>query len=224
MCNLYSNTTAVSALRNLFNVSVQDVHLGNAEPLSAIWPKYPGHVVRLNESGCRELVILSWGFRTTKTSKKTGKTLQPAAWNNARDDKVQTSGIWRESFQKRRCLIPASSFCEATGRSPATYYWFGLQGDEPRPPFAFAGLWTHSCCEGPQGAEELETYTMITSTANDLVRPVHPERMPVILHPDDHEQWLEGGACEAHHLLRPYPAEAVRAIKSGEDERQDGPF
>ncbi|MEB8386890.1 SOS response-associated peptidase [Rhodobacteraceae bacterium KMM 6894] len=221
MCNLYSNTTAVSAMRNLFKVSVEDVHLGNAEPLTASWPKYPGHVVRLNDQGRRELGSLSWGFRTTKTSKKTGKILQPAAWNNARDDKVRTSGLWKESFHKRRCLIPASSFCEAKGRSPAIYYWFGLRGDEPRTPFAFAGLWTHSRFEGPEGGQELETYTMITTTANDLVRPVHPERMPVILHPDDYEQWLEGGSGEAHDLLRPYPAEAMRLIKSGEDDRQD---
>ena len=62
---------------------------------------------------------------------------------------------------------------------------------------------------------------MITTTANDMVRPVHPERMPVILRPDDYEQWLEGGSSEAHNLLRPYPSEAMRVIKSGEDERED---
>ncbi len=45
--------------------------------------------------------------------------------------------------------------------------------------------------------------------------------MPVILHPDDYEQWLEGDAREAHGLLRPYPADDMRIIKSGEDERQD---
>ncbi|MBZ8117382.1 SOS response-associated peptidase [Roseovarius sp. LXJ103] len=45
--------------------------------------------------------------------------------------------------------------------------------------------------------------------------------MPVILHPGDYEQWLEGDANEAHDLLRPYPAEAMRVIKSGETELQD---
>lgn len=55
------------------------------------------------------------------------------------------------------------------------------------------------------------------------LRPVHPERMPVILCPDDYEQWFEGDARDAHELLRPYPAESMRVIKSGEEERQDGP-
>ncbi|MEI4263848.1 SOS response-associated peptidase family protein [Roseovarius sp. D0-M9] len=118
--------------------------------------------------------------------------------------------------------MPASSFCEAKGRSPATYFWFGLRGDEPRPPFAFAGLWTHSRYDGLNGQDECETYTMITTTANDLVRPVHPERMPVILQPDDYQQWLEGSAGEAHDLLRPFPEDAMHIVKKGEDERQDG--
>ncbi len=221
MCNLYSNTTAVEAMRSLFKVATGDDHLGNAEPLIAIWPKYSGHVVRLNKNRARELVSLSWGFRTTKVSKKTGKTLQPAAWNNARDDKVRSVGLWKESFHERRCLIPASSFCEAKGRSPATYHWFGLRGEEPRPPFAFAGMWTLSSFHGPEGQDECAAYTMITTTANVLVKPVHPDRMPVILPPGDYEQWLKGSANDAHDLLRPYPADVMRVIKSGEDERHD---
>ncbi|MFX0541241.1 SOS response-associated peptidase family protein [Roseovarius sp. S4756] len=75
--------------------------------------------------------------------------------------------------------------------------------------------------EGDAGEEVLETYTRFTTTANDLVRPVKPDGMSAILHPDDYEQWLEGGAREAHDLLRPYPAEAMRLITSGEDDRQD---
>ncbi|MEI4261792.1 SOS response-associated peptidase [Roseovarius sp. D0-M9] len=221
MCNLYSNTTAVEAMRNLFKVPLDADHLGNAEPLTAIWPKYLGHVVRLDKEGARELVSLSWGFRTTKTSKKTGKILQPAAWNNARDDKVQSVGLWKESFHERRCLIPGTSFCEAKGRSPATYHWFGLRGDDARPPFAFAGMWTRSRFEAPDGQDECETYTMITTTANDLVKPVHPDRMPAILQPDDYEQWLAGSAKEAGDLLRPFPADAMRLIKSGAEERHD---
>ncbi len=62
---------------------------------------------------------------------------------------------------------------------------------------------------------------MITTTANALVKPVHPERMPVILRPGDYEQWLQGSAKEAHDLLRPYPAAEMRIIKSGEDELRD---
>ena len=84
MCNLYSITTAVEAMRNLFEVSAEREHLGNAEPLDAVWPKYPAPVVRLAEGGGREILPMSWGILTAKTSKKTGKPIAPAAWNNAR--------------------------------------------------------------------------------------------------------------------------------------------
>ncbi len=221
MCNLYSSTTANQAMRQLFDVEAKNDHLGNAEPLDAIWPKYPGHVVRCNNEGERELVSLSWGFRTTKTSKKTGKTLQPSAWNNARDDSLQKSGLWKRSFHERRCLIPATSFCEAKGRRPTTYYWFGLKGEDERPPFAFAGIWTVSHFEAPDGKEDCPAYTMITTTSNEIVRPIHPERMPVILAPDTYDQWLTGSVDDATHLLSPYPSEQMQIFKFGEHERSD---
>ena len=222
MCNLYSITTAVEAMRNLFEVSAERDHLGNAEPLDAVWPKYPALVVRLAQDGEREMLPMSWGFLTAKTSKKTGKPIAPAAWNNARADKVVTSGLWKDSFLNRRCLILASSFCEAKGRNPARYFWFGLMGDEPRPPFAFAGLW-RDFQPGLSESEARETtHTIITTTANDVVRPVHPDRMPVILDPADYERWLNASADEAKALLRPFPAERMRIVAEDVGLRSDG--
>ncbi|MEM8659206.1 MAG: SOS response-associated peptidase family protein [Pseudomonadota bacterium] len=120
----------------MFRVKTDDDYVGNAPPLSAIWPKYEAPVVRLSQDGDRELVNMSWGFLTKKVSKKSGKELSPAAWNNARDEKVRSSGLWRRSFEEPRCLVPATSFREAKGQRPATDYWFALKGDEPRPLFA----------------------------------------------------------------------------------------
>ncbi len=221
MCNLYSNTIPADAMRQLFDVAVDRDRLGNAEPLPAIYPKHMAPIVRKDEDGARELVSLSWGFRTTKTSKKTGAILQPNAWNNARDDKVLKSGLWKYSFEDRRCLVPASSFCEAQGRNPATYHWFALKGAEARPPFAFAGMWQVSRYKGKEGPEEVPAYTMITTSANDVVRPIHPQRMPVILHPQDYEQWLDGDAEDAFALLTPYEGD-MEIVKSGVGEKSDG--
>ena len=69
----------------------------------------------------------------------------PRRVTNVRDDKVLTSRFWRDSFEQRRCLMPVRSFCEPNdGRQPdtsATWHWFALKGDKPRPRFAFAGIW-----------------------------------------------------------------------------------
>ena len=211
MCNLYSCTTAPEAMRQLFDVDAANDHLGNAEPRPSIFPKYPGPVVRLNEAGARELVSMNWGYLTKNISKKTGKELKPQAWNNARDDKVRTNGLWKASFESRRCLIPGSAFHEAKGRSPAVDHWFGMAD---RSPFAFAGLW-RDFQPGLADEDQIATHTMITTVANDLVRPVHATRMPVILEPGNYEAWLTASVDEAFDLLRPYPAERMRIIDSG---------
>ncbi len=202
-------------------MAVERNRLGNAEPLPAIYPKHLAPVVRKDDEGQRELVPLSWGFRTNKKSKKTGAIIQPGAWNNARDDKVRSNGLWKRSFEERRCLVPASSFCESKGRNPTTYHWFALKGVEDRPPFAFAGMWQTSRYQGKEGPEEVETYTVITTTANELLKPIHPQRMPVIFKPDDYEQWMDGNADEVFELLQPLDAEAMRIVRTGEGEKSD---
>ncbi len=217
MCNLYANTTAQEAMRGLFKVAPGRDRLGNEQPRTAIWPKYDAPVVRLDGNGDRELVLMKWGFLTPKTSARTGKRLKPDAWNNARDDKLTGSGLWKSSFVARRCLVPVSAFREAKGRNPATDFWFGLAAaaDDDRPPFAFAGLWR----DGQPGIEGEEgswlTHTVVTTVANELVKPVHPTRMPVILDPEDYDAWLTGTETVATKLLRPYPAEKMRILRQG---------
>jgi putative SOS response-associated peptidase YedK len=71
----------------------------------------------------------------------------PKRVTNTRDDKIKGS-FWRDSFKQRRCLVPASSFCEPhDGRKPATWHWIALKGEEPRPLSAFSGIWR--CWKGP---------------------------------------------------------------------------
>lgn len=221
MCNLYSSTTAQQAMRDLFKVLPDHDHLGNARPLPAIWPKYEAPVVRLAQDGERELLTMNWGFLTAKVSKKTGKPIAPAAWNNARADKVMMNGLWKDSFNRRRCLVPASSFREARGRNPATDFWFALRGEEDRPPFAFAGMWRGVQPGLPDDKVNIVTHTIITTAANEIVKPVHPDRMPVILDPADHEIWLTGSTEEALALLKPYPADRMKIVREGVGIQQD---
>lgn len=217
MCNLYANTSTQQAMRALFDVAPGRDRLGNFVPLPAIHPRYRAPVVRQDGDGARVLETMHWGFLLPQTSKKTGKPILPKAVTNARDDKLRVSRFWADSFESRRCLVPATSFAEAKGRNPATFYWFGLvEGTGPRPPFAFAGLWRRFRGEYRGDRVEIDTYTIITTAANALVRPVHPDRMPVILAPEDHATWLSGTAQEAARLMRPFPADRMRIVRRGE--------
>jgi len=221
MCNLYSNTMPVAAMRQLFTVDATHDHLGNAEPLPAIFPKGTAPIVGIGDDGDRWLKNSHWGFVLPQVSKKTGKPIQPKAVNNARDDKLRTSRFWKKSFTERRCLIPGTSFCEAKGRNPATYVWFGLKGDGDRPPFAFAGVWRAFSGNYGGADRDLITSSMVTTTPNSLVRDTHPDRMPAILHPDDYEAWLTAEPDAAFDLIKPYPADLMTIYQSGEGLKSD---
>ena len=99
-----------------------------------------------------------------------------------------------------------------------------VKGDEPRPPLAFAGIWRHWKGNYKNERREMDVYSMLTTKPNELIKPIHPTRMPVILHPDDHEQWLSGTADEAKELLKPYDPNFMRiALEGGKSDDGQGP-
>ena len=138
-----------------------------------------------------------------------------------RDDKLRTSAFWRDSFEQRRCLVPASAFCEPNGDvKPATWHWFAINGGEDRPLFAFPGIWKRY--RGPVKKDglnvDIETYAFLTTTPNPLVATINHERMPVLLtREEEFEAWLRGPADEAFALLHEYPAEQMRVVQEGLD-------
>jgi putative SOS response-associated peptidase YedK len=64
----------------------------------------------------------------------------------------------------------------------------------------------------PNG-KRVESFTIITTDPNELLRPIH-NRMPVILQPEDEEQWLDASRTpftKAQLLLKPYPEKLMDA-------------
>jgi len=212
MCTLYANTKGRELIRNLFRVS--DNRAAAVEPKDAILPSDIAPVVRLAEDGERELVNLSWGF----VRREPGKA--PRRVVNTRDDQVRGNPFWRESFTKRRCLVPVTAYSEPKGVKPATWYWFAINGDDDdaRPLFAFPGIWKRYV--GPlkkDGPEvELDVYSILTTTPNELTASINHERMPVLLTSEsDFDTWMHGTPEEAFALCRPYEAARMRIVGSG---------
>lgn len=189
MCNLYSMTKNTEAIRRLFLVSHNRAVL--VEPLPAIFPGHQEPIVRRAADGELELTMLSWGFVLPQSGKA------PKRVTNTRDDKVLTSSFWRNSFEERRCLVPVTSFCEPTETTPAEWVWFALKDDDPRPLFAFAGIWRHH--HGPIKKDgpsvQLDVYSFMTTLPNELTGSINHERSPVLLSGEEHSDlgWT------AHH-------------------------
>lgn len=210
MCNLYSISSTRDAVLRLFRIG-HNRAVGFA-PLAAIFPGHVAPVVRQQEDGERELVTMSWGFVLPQPGRA------PRRVTNTRDDKLD-SRFWRPSFERRRCLVPATSFAEPhDGRTPATWHWFALSGEEPRPLFAFAGLWQR--WQGPVrkdgAAVDIDVYSFMTTLPNALTAGINHERSPVVLSGEDQlEAWLGGSEADARALLRPFSAERMRIVQEG---------
>jgi putative SOS response-associated peptidase YedK len=166
------------------------------EPHYNIAPTQTVFAVRRDPDGNREPVWLRWGLVPSWADElKIGYRLI-----NAHSETAPTKPAFRSAFRKRRCLIAASGFYEwqKTGAKKQPYYIRTRDGR----PFAFAGLWE----SWKRGENPVESCTILTTAANDLMRPLH-DRMPVILDVKDYDRWLDPAAQDPKDLaplLVPY--------------------
>jgi putative SOS response-associated peptidase YedK len=155
------------------------------EPRYNIPPTVDIPVIRFAD-GKRRLSMMRWGLLPpwTKDPKKS------PLLNNARAETVAEKPSFRSAFKKRRCLIPASGFFEwkKEGQLKQPFY-FSRPDDKP---LAFAGLW--------ETWNDIESCTIITTEANELMAPIH-DRMPVVLGDNDYATWLDPEATSLEKLL-----------------------
>ena len=183
MCSRYSRT------KGQVKVGKTKVAM-KALPQAMIRPTDRASVIRKGSGGLEE-AILRWGLIPSwAKDPKIG-----VQCINARAETISEKPSFREAFQKRRCLVPADGFWEweTIGKKKIPWKFARPDGGE----FCLAGLWESWMDEG----KPLETFTIITTSPNRLVSPVH-NRMPVILSPDEAEIWLEGGGQD---LLKSAP-------------------
>lgn len=165
-------------------------------PRYNVAPTQPVAAVRLNRQGEREFTFFQWGLipSWSKDPSIASKLI------NARSETAAEKPSFRAAFKRRRCLLPATGFYEWQkqngGKQPMYIHpaGGGLM--------SLAGLW--EIWQSPDGGE-LETCTILTTSPNTLMEPIH-NRMPVIVDPLDYGTWLapDTPAGQLQHLLRPF--------------------
>ena len=162
-------------------------------PDEGFYPLAQAPIVRLDAQGEREMVAAQWGLLPAwwKPSDRTPKrTTAQRKCFNARSEDVDVKPSFREAFKKRRCLVVADEFFERG-------HYFHLSGHRP---FAFAGLWER--WRGGEG-EVVDSFTLLTTKANDLVRSVGQLRMPVLFTDESqYGEWLDPERVERSALER----------------------
>ena len=147
----------------------------------------------LERNSEREATFLRWGLIPFWSK-------EPKGFINARAETLEQKPAFSESFQRRRCLIPADGFYEweKNGKISQPYY-FQMKDQAP---FAFAGIWDRWKSEGTW----ITSCAIVTTTANELLAPIH-HRMPVIISPESYDLWLaDDPRAAVKDLLTPFPA------------------
>jgi putative SOS response-associated peptidase YedK len=187
MCSRYNLTSPPEAVRAAFGYA----DTPNFPARYDIAPTQPIPVVLRDSSGARRFRLMRWGLLPPFV--KDPKSFPTLI--NARFEEVLKKPSFRNAVRRRRCLIPADGFYEWTGpkgkRRP-----FHLHAREPRL-IAFAGL--YETWQDPEGGE-LDTVVILTCAANRTVSALH-DRMPVVLLPDQDEDWLDAQRVSAEEAL-----------------------
>lgn len=165
------------------------------------------------EQGEREARLMRWGLvpRWAKDLKVGYRMI------NAKKENLMKSRAYSPLVDKyrHRCLIVADGFYEwmkaEDPKQPRQPWHFTVDGGEP---FAFAGLCTRKEWEDPsdRGYDDgwLYTCTLVTTTPNKVVAPVH-DRMPAILSgPEAEVAWLNPSLSAEDAIALCGPLDAAR--------------
>lgn len=203
MCGRFTLRTPANLIIEQFAARLQ----GEQQDL---WrPRYnvaPTQLVPVLRGPDRQLKPLRWGLVPfwAKDPK------QGARMINARSETVATKPAFRAALKKRRCLVPTDGYFEwiKLGKKKQPY-WIRMKDERP---FLMAGLWeSWRSKESELDSESLETFTVLTTSSNELTQDIH-DRMPVILYPNDYDRWLDPeiqDADELAHLFEAYDADVM---------------
>ena len=188
MCGRFALTTNASTLSVQFDTNV---HI-TLTPRFNIAPSQKILVIRVHpqqqtkqqtqqqtQQQKRESASLQWGLIPSWADDPS----IGARLTNARAETAATKPSFRDSFRRRRCLIPAHGFYEwTTSEKRKQPYFIRLISNKP---FGIGGLWD----SWEDNGERIETCTILTCAANQAMQHLH-QRMPVVIQPDRYNAWL----------------------------------
>jgi len=198
MCGRYDLSENPAAIGAHFSVpSVPEFALSHD-----VRPTQHAPIIRINPlSNKRESTLARWGLVPAwAKDMKFGMHCI-----NARVETLASVPAYRAAYRNRRCLVPASAFFEWSDDSPGKRAKWRVS-PQGQLLFALAGLWER--WTDPHSGEPVETYTIVTTAANEALVQVH-DRMPVIVARDRYEDWLDAG-CTQMDLFVPVPEQGLR--------------
>ena len=200
MCGRFTRNytwAEIAALYRLTSIT------SNVQPNFNVCPTDTVDVI-LRDGDERSVLPMRWGL-VPNWWKKPLKEMRVATFN-ARSDTIATKPMFRESFQKRRCLMPASGYYEWVGTPAGKQPFYFTRADgKPLTIAAIQDAWNN-----PETGELMRSCSMVIGEANKFVSQFH-DRMPIILEEADLEQWERGCVADATALMKPATDGILRA-------------
>jgi len=177
VCGRFSITGDLDFYAEYFGVD--EISAEGLEPSWNVAPTDPIYVVAEHE-GIRRLGTMKWGL-VPHWAKDT-KSIHI----NARSETVATNNTFRDSFSRKRCLIPSDGFYEweppDQGRTP--HWVYRADGY----PMVFAGIWASR--RDDQTGEWTRSCSILTTESAGVISRIH-DRMPVALDREQWDAWLD---------------------------------
>ena len=175
MCGRFINLNRIDKLNKIFEINesknVEDAISYNIAPSQS-------SIIIIN-SKFFKIEKADWGIKFFDKRQYQEKNII-----NSRLETIQKKILFKESFEKRRCVIPANGYYEWSVKDNIKIPYFINIPDKET--IYFAGIWKYFNFK----KSSMKVFSIITKPANNLLKEIH-DRMPVTLSAEESKDYLD---------------------------------
>ena len=165
MCGRFINLNKVDQLNEIFEID----KLQNCNNIISYNIAPSQSSIMITNYEFLKIEKAKWGFKFFDKKNNLEKNII-----NARLETINDRILFKESFQKRKCIIPANGYYEWVTKNNIKMPYFIHRFEKQT--IYFAGIWKYLNFH----ENTLKVFVIITQFANNLLKEIH-HRMPVIL-------------------------------------------
>jgi len=175
MCGRFVNLNKIDKLNKIFEINKsENVENGisyNIAPSQS--------TIIITNSKFFKIEKANWGMKFFDKKQNQEKNII-----NSRLETIQKKILFKESFEKRRCVIPANGYYEWLVKDNIKIPYFINIPDKEM--IYFAGIWKYFNFK----KSSMKVFSIITKPANNLLKEIH-DRMPVTLSAEESKDYLD---------------------------------
>ena len=175
MCGRFASYKNLNKLKNIFNITNSDFNITQSYNIS------PGQNVKIILSYKLENYLLesNWGYTFINSNTQNKQMVI-----NSRIETINSKLLFKDSFLKRKCIIPANGYFEWSKKEGEKKPYLIKLGDGEL--IYFAGVWRKE----KYNDDKRRVFSIITKAANKKINEIH-HRMPVVLNANNAQDYLE---------------------------------